>query len=149
MVNDFSVQCSPKYHFVCLFLMFIFSSQGHIIKVFDNSGSIQLTKCSTWNLIFPFYILKCSCLMAEVWLKSNPNRSNIAWVSFDLQEHKSHNNSALAMDHNWVAVIFIIFDKIGSQMSDNAPSGWSPHIQYIFDRTYMALWPWFAHKVAY
>ena len=37
--------------------------------------------------------------MAEVWLKPNPNRSDIAWVSFDLQEHKSHNNAALVMDH--------------------------------------------------
>ena len=37
--------------------------------------------------------------MAEVWLKPNPNRSDIAWVSFDLQEHKTHNNSALVMDH--------------------------------------------------
>ena len=37
------------------------------------------------------------------WLKSDwsqiPNRSEIAWVSFDLQEHKSHNNAALVMDH--------------------------------------------------
>ena len=37
--------------------------------------------------------------MAEVWLKPNPNRSDIAWVSFDLQEHKTHNNAALVMDH--------------------------------------------------
>ena len=65
---------------LCVSIMFIFSGQGHITKVFDNSGSFQLTKYSTWNLIFPCYILKCSCLMAEVWLKPNPNRSDIAWV---------------------------------------------------------------------
>ena len=46
-----------------------------------------------------FLSWKCSCLMAEVWLKPNPNRSDIAWVSFDLQEHKTHNNAALVMDH--------------------------------------------------
>ena len=79
--------------------MFIFTGQGYITEVFDKSGSFQLSKCSTWNLICSCCILKCSCLMAEVWLKPNPNRSDIAWVSFDLQEHKSHNNAALVMDH--------------------------------------------------
>ena len=65
---------------LCVSITFIFLGQGHITKVFDNSGSFQLIKYSTWNLIFPCYILKCSCLMAEVWLKPNPNRSDIAWV---------------------------------------------------------------------
>ena len=74
---------------LCVSIMFIFSGQGHITKVFDNSGSFQLIKYSTWNLIFPCYILKCSSLMAEVWLKPYANRSDIAWVSFDLQEHKT------------------------------------------------------------
>ena len=57
-----------------------------------------------WDLVNPLVgwvggILKCSCLMAEVWLKPNPNRSDIAWVSFDLQEHKSQNNAVPVMDH--------------------------------------------------
>ena len=59
----------------------------------------QTTKCSTWNLIYSCFILKSSCLMAEGWLKPNPNRSNIAWISFDLQEHKIHNNVSLVMEH--------------------------------------------------
>ena len=38
--------------------------------------------------------------MAEIWLKPDPYASDIAWVSFDLQEHKTHNNAALVMDHS-------------------------------------------------
>ena len=30
---------------------------------------------------------------------SFPNRSSLAWFSVDLQEHKSHNNALLVMDH--------------------------------------------------
>ena len=41
------------------------------------------------------------CMLAEVLLKPNPNRPDIAWVSFDPQERKSHNNAALVMDHLW------------------------------------------------
>ena len=37
-----------------------------------------------------------SCLMADVRLKPTPI---LLGFSFDLQEHKSHNNAALVMDH--------------------------------------------------
>ena len=43
-----------------------------------------------WNLE------KFSCLMVEVRLKPTPI---LLGFSFDLQEHKSHNNAALVMDH--------------------------------------------------
>ena len=36
--------------------------------------------------------------MAEVRLKPTPI---LLGFSFDLQEHKSHNNAALVMDHIW------------------------------------------------
>ena len=37
--------------------------------------------------------------MVEVSLKPKPKMSDIAWFSFYLQEHKTHNNAALVMDH--------------------------------------------------
>ena len=40
-------------------------------------------------------ILKCFLLAAELWLKPI---SDIAWVPFDLQEHKIHNKISLFMD---------------------------------------------------
>ena len=48
---------------------------------------------------FDYHYLDFCCLMAEVRLKPNPKESDIAWFSFDLQEHKTHNNAALVMDH--------------------------------------------------
>ena len=40
--------------------------------------------------------------MADVRLKPSPHRSDIARVLFDLQEHKTHNNAALVMEHNYI-----------------------------------------------
>ena len=40
-------------------------------------------------------IFKLSRLMTEVLLKPNPNRSEIAWAPFDLQEHETHKNAVL------------------------------------------------------
>ena len=59
----------------------------------------------TVNIYFIWNIWPISYLenVLAWWLRSDwsqdPNRSDIAWVSSDLQEHKTHNNAALVMDH--------------------------------------------------
>ena len=37
--------------------------------------------------------------MSEMRLKQNTTLPNIAWLPFYLQEHKSHNNVSLVMEH--------------------------------------------------
>ena len=51
-------------------------------------------------------ILKCFLLAAELWLKPI---SDIAWVPFDLQEHKIHNKISLFMDFFYKFYMQFIF----------------------------------------
>ena len=46
-----------------------------------------------------------SFLMAEVRLKPAPI---LLGFPFDLQEHKSHNNAALVMDHKYVKILHLL-----------------------------------------
>ena len=64
--------------------------------------------------------------MAEIWLKPDPYASDIAWVSFDLQEHKTHNNAALVMDHKYIwLVVWVPIQHFISQVPEAEICYWN------------------------
>ena len=80
-------------------LHFIFPGQGHINKVSDTPSFLNSFHIQPELRTILLCILKHCCSMSEMRLKQNTTLPNIAWLPFYLQEHKSHNNVSLVMEH--------------------------------------------------
>ena len=79
-------------------LLSILPGQGYITKVFfirsfPNSFN---TQPELWTILN--HILKHCCSVSGVRLTLVQQTPDIAWMSFDLEEHKIHNNVSLVME---------------------------------------------------
>ena len=68
---------------------FLCQKFGGVIKL-----DCPVLNFTSWNNVV-------QCLASWVRLTLVQQIANIAWMSFDLQEHKIHNNASLVMEHKW------------------------------------------------
>ena len=98
---------SLTFTFTCSFqTFFFFPFPLHLLKPESHHQSLpypsffRIIQNSIWNFIQFFFISwKHCCSMSGMRLKQNTMLRNIAWFPFYRQEHKSHNNVSLVMEH--------------------------------------------------
>ena len=80
-------------------LLFILTGQGDLTKVVDIWSFPNACNIQPELRTILLHILKRCCSVSGARVTLVQQMPNIAWVSFDLQEHKIHNNVALVMEH--------------------------------------------------